>query len=110
MSSADSTLYFTAYDDMFKELLAMDAENGAESESETPKRCVRMRQQKLFAQESTNFVICRRSPNVEVGSDLAADVSPSRRRELLSDEMLRLRKDRVEKERQKPLRRQTLRI
>ncbi|XP_017107539.2 uncharacterized protein [Drosophila bipectinata] len=116
MSSADSTLYYTAFDDMFKELLAIEgepmdvAERREESGLETPKRYVEMRKQKLFAKDSGNFVLSRRSPKLETKFDMEVDLTPSRRRELLGDEILRLRKDRSEKDRLKPQRRLTLRI
>lgn len=117
--TSDSTLYFTAVEDMFKELLTIEVddlvpgneEEGSATESETPKRCVPLRQQKLFAQDSTDFVISRRSPRLESRIGLDLQLTPGRRRELRADEILQMRKDRAEKERQKPpQRRLTLRI
>uniref|UniRef100_A0A6P4E2V9 Uncharacterized protein LOC108039658 n=1 Tax=Drosophila rhopaloa TaxID=1041015 RepID=A0A6P4E2V9_DRORH len=111
--TSDSTLYFTAVEEMFKEVLTIEGDDlvpGNEEVSETPKRCVRLRQQKLFANDSSSFVISRRSPRIESAIDLKVDLSPGRRKELRGEQILRLRKDRAEKERQKPQRRLTLRI
>ncbi|XP_017053091.1 uncharacterized protein LOC108096216 [Drosophila ficusphila] len=111
--TSDSTLYFTAVEEMFKEVLTIEDENlVSENEElpETPKRSVKLRQQKLFAKDSSGFMISRRSPRIESEIDLKVDISPSRRKELRAEEILRLRKDRAEKERQKPQRRLTLRI
>ncbi|XP_017010331.2 uncharacterized protein [Drosophila takahashii] len=113
MTSSDSTLYFTAVEDMFKEVLTIDGEDEVpenEGASETPKRCVRLRQQKLFANDTSSFVISRRSPRIESKLNLKVNISPGRLRELRGEEVLRMRKDRAEKERLKPQRRLTLRI
>lgn len=111
--SSDSTLYFSAVEDMFKEVLTIGDEMrdpGNEDFSETPKRCVRLRQQKLFANDTASFVIGRRSPRIESKIDLNRDGSPGRRKELRGEEILRMRKDRAEKERLRPQRRLTMRI
>ncbi|XP_020798243.1 uncharacterized protein LOC110176270 [Drosophila serrata] len=118
--SSDSTLYFTAVEDMFKELLTIEVDDslpdnkegsGSGSDTETPKRCVKLRKHKLFAQDSGGFVISRRSPKLESKINLELHLSPGRQRELRAEELLRLRKDRAVKERQKPpQRRLTLRI
>ncbi|KAH8242424.1 hypothetical protein KR032_006299 [Drosophila birchii] len=122
--TSDSTLYFTAVEDMFKEMLTIEVDDsvpgnkeetgsgwGSGSDSETPKRCVQLRKQKLFAQDSTGFVISRRSPKLESKLNLELHLSPGRRRELRAEEILQLRKDRATKERQMPpQRRLTLRI
>ncbi|XP_037722633.1 uncharacterized protein LOC119555367 [Drosophila subpulchrella] len=110
--TSDSTLYFTAVEDMFKEVLTIEDEDEVpenEEASETPKRYVRLRQQKLFANDSSSFVISRRSPKTESNS-LKLNISPRRLKELRGEEILRMRKDRAEKERMKPQRRLTLRI
>ncbi|XP_016959220.1 uncharacterized protein LOC108030695 [Drosophila biarmipes] len=107
--TSDSTLYFTAVEDMFKEVVTIeDGDEVPENEeaSETPKRCVKLRQQKLFANDSGSFVISRRSPKIESNS-LKLNISPARLKELRGEEILRMRKDRAEK---KPQRRLTLRI
>ncbi|XP_017112564.1 uncharacterized protein LOC108136100 [Drosophila elegans] len=111
--TSDSTLYFTAVEEMFKEVLTIEDDDlvpGNKEVLETPKRCVQLRQQKLFASDSSGFVISRRSSRIESAIDLKGDISPGRRKELRSEEILRLRKDRAEKERQKPQRRLALRI
>ncbi|KAH8380203.1 hypothetical protein KR009_009464 [Drosophila setifemur] len=115
--TTDSNLYYTAFEDLFKELLTIEREQKMEgsgsvleSGSETPKRSVQMRQQKLFTKDSSSFVISRRSPKFETRIDQKQELSPSRRRELLGDQILQLRKDRAEKERKQPRRRLVLRI
>ncbi|KAH8246180.1 hypothetical protein KR038_002282 [Drosophila bunnanda] len=124
--ASDSTLYFTAVEDMFKELLTIEVDDsvpaekegsgsgsglGSGSDPETPKRCVKLRKQKLFAQDSSAFVISRRSPKLESMINLELHLSPGRLRELRAEKLLRLRKDRAVKERQKPpQRRLTLRL
>lgn len=69
MSSTNATLYYTAMEDMFKDLLldtdAVEQVYTMENEApliDTPKRMVRIRQQKLFAQDKKEFFICRRMP------------------------------------------------
>ncbi|EDV52115.1 uncharacterized protein LOC6544555 [Drosophila erecta] len=111
--TSDSTLYFSAVEEMFKEVLAMgddDGHPGNEEFSETPKRCVQLRKQKLFASDSASFVLCRRSPRLDSKIDLKGDMSPGRRKELRGEDVLRMRKDRAEQERLRPQRRLTLRI
>ncbi|EDW99868.1 uncharacterized protein LOC6534484 [Drosophila yakuba] len=113
--ASDSTLYFSAVEDMFKEVLTIGDDDrhqhpGNEEFSETPKRCVHLRQQKLFANDSASFVIGRRAPRTDSKIDLKGDMSPGRRRELRGEEVLRMRKDRAEKERMRPQRRLTMRI
>ncbi|KAH8351524.1 hypothetical protein KR059_006217 [Drosophila kikkawai] len=118
--TSDSTLYFTAVEDMFKEMLTIEVDDSVPeneegsclgSDSETPKRCVQLRKQKLFAQDSASFVISRRSPRLESKINLELHLSPGRRKELRAEEILQQRKDRAIKERQKPpQRRLTLRL
>ncbi|EDW26200.1 GL25616 [Drosophila persimilis] len=118
--SSNTTLYYSAVEDMFKELLTieveqLDTKNVEESDYEplvnTPRRCVPRRQHNLFAKDSTSFVICRRSPKIESCFELGtgSELSSSRRRELQANQVLRLRIERTEKE-LKPQRRLSIRI
>ncbi|XP_023164333.1 uncharacterized protein LOC111595039 [Drosophila hydei] len=112
MSSSNATLYYTAIDDMFKDLLLDTSTEQQVTENEapltaTPKRMVRIRKQNLFAKEmEEDFVICRRLPE-------ASNLSPSTqelRKERQGEELLRLRRQRWEAEQKKPMRRLTMRI
>ncbi|XP_022226148.1 uncharacterized protein LOC111076604 [Drosophila obscura] len=116
--TSNTTLYYTAVEDMFNELLTievdqLDTKNMDEPHSEplvnTPKRCVRIRQHNLFDKDSTDFVICRRSPKTESGFELGTKLSPSRHRELQANHILRMRIERTENA-LKPRRRLSMRI
>ncbi|XP_017086339.1 uncharacterized protein LOC108118259 [Drosophila eugracilis] len=111
--TSDTTLYFSAVEHMFKEVLTIEGNDdqvpGNEEVSETPKRCVRLRQQKLFMNDSS-FVINRRSPKIEYKVDFKGNISPRRLKELRGEEVLRMRKDRAEKELMRPQKRLNLRI
>lgn len=112
MSSSNATLYYTAIDDMFKDLVLDTSKEEQVTENEapltaTPKRLVRIRKQNLFATEMEDeFVIYRRLPK-------ATDLSPSTkelRKERQGEELLRQRRQRWEAGQKKPTRRLTMRI
>ncbi|XP_030569110.1 uncharacterized protein LOC115768596 [Drosophila novamexicana] len=116
MSASNATLYYTAIDDMFKELLLdasaeeqVDTVELEEPLIATPKRLVRIRKQNLFAKEQEEFVICRRLPLPAAKPDLSPR-SQELRKERQADELLRLRRQRCEVEQRKPMRRLTMRI
>ncbi|EDW83937.1 uncharacterized protein Dwil_GK18950 [Drosophila willistoni] len=112
--SFNSTLYFTAVEEMFQDMLQLEeaeSENHSKNELEsynlTPKRTVRIRQQNLFGRDSSDFVIYRRSPK-RLLNGLPAH-NPGQSLETCKDlqglELLRLRKERSENEQKQKLQR-----
>ncbi|EDV90332.1 uncharacterized protein LOC6571338 [Drosophila grimshawi] len=118
MSSSNATLYYTAIDEMFQELLVdtNDEEQLSTVENEeesplivTPKRTVRLRKLNLFAKDAEEFVICRRLPM----PDAQVELSPRRRqlrKERQANDLWQLRRQRCEMEQRKTVRRLTMRI
>ncbi|KAH8307439.1 hypothetical protein KR044_012158 [Drosophila immigrans] len=117
MSSANATMYYSAVEDMFKDMLLdgdakeqMDTTANEMPLVDTPKRSVRIRKFNLFAKmDKPEFVICRRM----VLPPSKHDLSP-RSQQLIKEqqgqELLRLRRERHEGEQQQPVRRLTMRI
>lgn len=119
-SSSNSTLYYTAMDDMFKELLLEQQEHEtaeeqtcqqvADSEpwTATPKRLVRIRKHNLFGKDATEeFVICRRLAATQLESSPRSREQQTEVRRL---ELLRLRRQRCEIEQKRTTRRAPMRI
>ncbi|KAL7733027.1 hypothetical protein ACLKA6_002830 [Drosophila palustris] len=118
MSSSNATLYYTAMEDMFKDLLLdtdaeeqVNAMENAAPLTDTPKRLVRIRQHNLFAKDDKKeFSICRRMPLSSPKLD-ASPRSQERHKEQQRMELLRLRRERCEEDQRKqPMRRITMRI
>ncbi|XP_034107791.1 uncharacterized protein LOC117570345 [Drosophila albomicans] len=116
MSSANTTMYYSAVEDMFKDML-IDTTETKEQEMDTavnditwvdtPKRSVRIRRLNLF-KDKPEFVICRR-----IIAPSKLDLSPRSQelqKEQQSKELLRLRRERHEGEQRPPVRRLTMRL
>ncbi|XP_068152340.1 uncharacterized protein [Drosophila tropicalis] len=112
--SFNSTLYFTAVEEMFQDMLHLEeaeTENISKNELElynlTPKRSVRIRQQNLFGKDSSDFIIYRRSPKRLLNRFPALNTEQSSEtlKDLQGLELLRLRKERSENEQKQNLQR-----
>ncbi|XP_034481392.1 uncharacterized protein LOC117787057 [Drosophila innubila] len=116
MSSSNATLYYTAMEDMFKDLL-LDTDSAEQVDTmenemplmDTPKRLVRIRQHNLFTKDKEEFFICRRLPLSSQKLD-ASPRSQEMHKEQQGKELLRLRRERCEGNQKKPMRRLTMRI
>ncbi|KAH8371691.1 hypothetical protein KR093_008566 [Drosophila rubida] len=118
MSSANSTIYYSAVEDMFKDMALENNENNKEQMDtaenfmplvDTPKRSVRIRRLNLFGKDKSEFAICRRlllSSSIEELSQS----SQEQHREQQGKELLRLRRERHEEEQQPTVRRLTMRL
>lgn len=119
-SSSNATLYYTAVDDMFKDLLREQEEHEAAEEqaaqqvaesepwTATPKRLVRIRKHNLFGKDaSEEFVICRRLAATQLESSPRSREQQAEVRRL---DLLRLRRQRCEVEQKKVTRRTLMRL
>lgn len=119
-SSSNATLYYSAVDDMFKDLLREQEEHEvaeeqaaqqvAESEpwTATPKRLVRIRKHNLFGKDaSEEFVICRRLTATQLASSPRSREQQTEVRRL---DLMQLRRQRCEVEQKRTTRRVLMRI
>ncbi|XP_017841582.1 uncharacterized protein LOC108599292 [Drosophila busckii] len=112
--SCNSTLYYTAMDDMFTEMMETSGEQHSHEKEEpliaTPKRIVRIRKHNLFAEDMQEFVIDRRFPRFSSITDPSSPSCKEVRKVLQTNELRLERGERFELNIGKPMRRLALRI